>query len=597
MVRYVVPYMRRYRWMYVLGLTLTVITAALGTMVPWFLRQAIDQMQRGAPSAGVWRIGLVMIGTAIGMGALRYLMREVLNGVSRRIETDLRRDLFAALTTRDASWYLQWRTGDLMARLTNDLSAVRMAVGPAVMYMANTVAGGCFALVMMMRIDVRLTLAALLPMLGLPVLMIVLGRRVHARFEAVQEHFSSLTTRVQENLAGVRVVRAFRQERPELARFTAMSTEYAQRNMALARLNALMNPGFGLLAGLGTAITIGFGGQLLVRGALTVGAFVAFSIYLAQLTWPLIALGWTTNLFQRGSASLSRLLVLTEDVELGSGVPRASPPARRGGPSLTFDRVWFHYPLDTGEPRWVVRDVSFHVPAGGVLGIVGATGAGKSALLDLIPRVFEPQRGSILLDGVPIATLDRAALRARIGAVPQDTLLFSEPIGENVLYGVSDAVRDDAAARAARQEWAAELGQLSTTIAALPTGFETMLGERGINLSGGQKQRTAIARALARDPDVVLLDDALSAVDTATEAAILAGLRTVLAGRTTVIVAHRVSTVREADHIVVLEQGAIVEAGTHAQLLALSGRYAALDRRQRLEEELEESDPRDRVSA
>jgi ATP-binding cassette, subfamily B, multidrug efflux pump len=551
----------------------------------------------------------VMLASGAGTGALRYLMREVLNGVSRRIETDLRRDLFAALTAHDATWYTRWRTGDLMARLTNDLSAVRMAAGPAVMYLANTLAGGCFALIMMLRIDVRLTIAALLPMLGLPVLMVVLGRRIHTRFEAVQEHFSTLTTRVQENLAGVRVVRAFQQERAEVSRFAALSTEYASRNMQLAQLSAVMNPGFGLLAGLGTAITIGYGGTLLLRGSLTIGAYVAFGIYLAMLTWPLIALGWTTNLFQRGAASMVRLVEVLDGVELSEAARSAAAPAHGAaasgspalasiaaagdaalniGPSLSFDHVWFHYPSTAADPRWVLRDITFSLPAGGVLGIVGATGAGKSALVDLIPRLFDPQRGTIRLDGVANTDRDPAMVRSQIGHVPQDTLLFGEPIGENILYGASAAVRDDAAARAARLEWAADVSQLSATIAELPARFDTLLGERGINLSGGQKQRTAIARALARMPGLVLLDDALSAVDTQTEAAILGTLRGALAGRTAVIVSHRVSALRDADLILVLANGAVVERGTHTELLALKGEYAALDRRQRLLDEIED---------
>jgi ATP-binding cassette subfamily B protein len=598
--------MRRYASSYALGLALTLVTAGLSTLVPWFLREAIDLMRDPPSAARIWPLALVMLASGAGTGALRYLMREVLNGVSRRIETDLRRDLFAALTAHDATWYTRWRTGDLMARLTNDLSAVRMAAGPAVMYLANTLAGGCFALIMMLRIDVRLTNAALLPMLGLPVLMVVLGRRIHTRFEAVQEHFSTLTTRVQENLAGVRVVRAFQQERAEVSRFAALSTEYASRNMQLAQLSAIMNPGFGLLAGLGTAITIGYGGTLLLRGSLTIGAYVAFGIYLAMLTWPLIALGWTTNLFQRGAASMVRLVEVLDGVDVsttgraaatsadqdaagGSPAVTTAATAPDIGPSLSFDHVWFHYPSTAADPRWVLRDITFSLPAGGVLGIVGATGAGKSALIDLIPRLFDPQRGTIRLDGVAITDRDPAIVRSQIGHVPQDTLLFGEPIGENILYGAGPAVRDDAAARLARLEWAAGVSQLSATIAELPARFDTLLGERGINLSGGQKQRTAIARALARMPGLVLLDDALSAVDTQTEAAILATLRGALAGRTAVIVSHRVSALRDADLILVLANGAVVERGTHTELLALNGEYAALDRRQRLLDEIEDA--------
>ncbi|MCU0636726.1 MAG: ABC transporter transmembrane domain-containing protein, partial [Gemmatimonadaceae bacterium] len=310
--RHLRPVVRSYAGTYAVGVTLTVVSAGVAALLPWFLRRALDLMHQPAPDGAVWRIAGVMLAVSVGNGALRYLMREVMNGVSRRIETDLRRTAFASLTRHDATWYTAWRTGDLMARLTNDLSAVRMACGPAVMYLVNTIAGGCFAIVMMARIDGRLTAAALLPLLAIPAMEIVLGRRIHARFEAVQEEFSALTTRAQENLAGVRVVRAFRQERAELERFDALSQRYADGNVRLAVLNGILNPGFGLLAGFATAITLGYGGTLLLRGTLTVGAFVAFGIYLAMLTWPLIALGWTTNLFQRGAASMLRLAEVLE---------------------------------------------------------------------------------------------------------------------------------------------------------------------------------------------------------------------------------------------------------------------------------------------
>lgn len=562
-------------------------------------------MAASAPREALWRIGGLMLATALTAGVLRFTMRRTLNGVSRRIETDLRRDVFARLTTLDAAWFARWRTGDLMARLTNDLSAVRMAAGPALMYMVNTFAGGAFALAMMLRISPLLTGAALLPMIGLPFLMLRLGKRVHARFEAVQAQFSQLSTRAQENLAGVRVVRAYRQEAPELARFDALSDGYLHANMRLARLNGLMSPGFSLLAGLGGAVTIGVGGTLLVQDRITVGAFVAFGIYLAMLTWPLIALGWTTNLFQRGAASMTRVLELldaapaavqdTGTATLPSRTPHdgASVQGRR----LTFRHVSFRYPTpvrltedgaavdahyDDTSVRWVLRDVSFDLAPGGTLGIVGATGAGKSALMDLVPRFFDAQEGEILIDGVNVRALPLATLRAEIGYVPQEALLFSETIGDNIAYGL-----DHAADRDVRVQEATGIAQLRETIAALPDDFDTKLGERGINLSGGQKQRTALARALARHPGIVLLDDALSAVDTHTEAAILHELRGALSGRTAVIATHRVSAVRDADCILVLDDGAVVEQGTHDELVAKNGRYADLLRRQRLIEAIE----------
>lgn len=589
-LRRLLPYYHPYRGQVAVGLASVVIAAALSTLVPGFLQRGIDAIRDGAHTRDVMRPALLMLATALAAGFLRFVMRELLNGLSRRIETDLRRDLFARLTRLDAAWYARWRTGDLMARLTNDLSAVRMAAGPALMYFVNTVAGGLFALGMMLRLSPSLTLWALLPMIGLPLLMLRLGRLVHARFEAVQQEFSQLTTRAQENLSGVRVVRAFRQEEAEVERFRHMGETYLASNMRLARLNGLMSPGFALLAGLGGAITVGVGGTQLLQGRITVGEFVAFGIYLAMLTWPLIALGWTTNLFQRGSASLARVLELldAEPVLVHDRGTKVLPPTSVGR-RLSFRGVGFHYPAaDGATPRWVLRDLTFDVPAGSTLAIVGATGSGKSALLDLVTRAYDPQEGEILVDDVPLTELALGPWRQELGAVPQEALLFSETIGENVAYGLTqhsgDPQRDDVLPGIER---AARTAQLLETINSLPDGFATRLGERGINLSGGQKQRTALARALARNPSVVLLDDALSAVDTQTEAAILHGLRDALASRTALVASHRLSAVRDAEHIVVLEGGRVVESGTHDALTRLGGRYADLLQRQQWLEDIE----------
>jgi len=582
-LRRLLPYYRPYRRDVAWGLILTVGSSALSSVVPWFLRRALDGIRSGAPATSIWLLAAAMLGVSLVGGVGRFWMRQLLNGVSRWIEFDLRNDLFRQLESVDATFYTRMRTGDLMARLTNDLSAVRMAVGPAIMYLTSTIAGGGFALAFMIHLSPRLTLVAAVPMALLPALGLLMGRQIHARFEAVQSHFSDLTTLAQENLAGVRVVRAFRQEDAEVARFDALNEGYLEKNMRLARLYGLMQPAFSIFAGLGMVGVIWFGGALVVAGTISVGGFVAFGMYLGMLTWPLIALGWVINLFQRGAASMTRLLdILDARSALEEPEhPRALPPPAAGR-TLEFRNVGFHYPTEPGrEPRWVLRGISFTAAAGATIGVVGATASGKSALMDLIPRLFDPQEGQILLDGVPIRDLDHAVLRREIGYVTQESFLFSDTIGSNLSYGTSDE-RDG--------EWAARIAQLDETIKQFPGGYSTLLGERGINLSGGQKQRAALARALARRPSIVLLDDALSAVDTHTEAEILRSLRDTLSGRTALIASHRVSAIRDASWIIVLDEGRIVEQGKHAELLAAGGRYWALLNRQQLEEAIESED-------
>jgi ATP-binding cassette subfamily B multidrug efflux pump len=579
------PYYRPYRLNVLAGLLVIIVSAAIGSVPPWLLRSAIDGIRGHEPLSRVALLAGAVVGLAVVAGAGHYWMRELLNGLSRRIEFDLRNDLFRHLTALDAAYYSRNRTGDLMARLTNDISAVRMASGPAVMYLANTIFGGVFALSFMLRIDARLTALALIPMILLPLAAMIIGREIHRRFESVQEFFGRMTTMAQENLSGVRIVRAYRQEEAEIARFRGMGEEYLARNMHLMRLDATLHPAFMVLAGLSSVIVLGMGGALVIRGAISVGSLVAFSLYLGMLTWPLIALGWVVNLFQRGAASMQRLLEILDgqsSVSERAG-PRSLPPrssAGGGGRSIEFRNVGFHYPVHgTEAPRWVLRGVSFTLPAGGTLGVVGATGSGKSALLDLVPRIYDPQEGEILVDGVSTRDIPLQELRAEIGYVPQESFLFSDSIGHNLAYGAPDAESG---------VWGATVAQLAETIETFPGGFETMLGERGINLSGGQKQRAALARALARRPAFVLLDDALSAVDTHTEAEILQTLRTALAGRTAMISSHRVSAIRDATMIVVLDEGRIAERGTHEALFAAGGRYWSLLKRQQLEESLDE---------
>jgi ATP-binding cassette subfamily B protein len=497
--------------------------------VPWFLRRALDGIRSGAPSASIWLLAAAMLGVSLVGGVGRFWMRQLLNGVSRWIEFDLRNDLFRQLESVDATFYTRMRTGDLMARLTNDLSAVRMAVGPAIMYLTSTIAGGGFALAFMIHLSPRLTLMAAVPMALLPALGILMGRQIHARFEAVQSHFSDLTTLAQENLAGVRVVRAFRQEDAEIARFDALNDGCLEKNMRLARLYGLMQPAFSIFAGLGMVGVIWFGGALVVAGTISVGN--RRIRHVSRDAHP------AADRAGLGDQSVSARRRIHDAPPRYSrrplGARRNGAPSRASAAGRSYIRVWNvgFRTTDRAAPRWVLRGVSFTAPAGATIGVVGATASGKSALMDLVPRLFDPQEGEILLDNVPIRDLDHATLRREICYVTQESFLFSDTIGSNLSYGTSDE-RDG--------EWAARIAQLDETIKQFPGGYSTLLGERGINLSGGQKQRAALARALARRPSIVLLDDALSAVDTHTEAEILRSLRDTLSGRTALIASHRV---------------------------------------------------------
>ncbi|MFI5236118.1 MAG: ABC transporter ATP-binding protein, partial [Gemmatimonadales bacterium] len=502
-----------------------------------------------------------------------------LNSVSRRVENDLRNALFAHLERQPAAFYDRHPTGDLMARATNDLLNVRMVAGPALMYLVDTLARTFLVLPAMLQISPHLTGLALLPLIGLPFGMIFFGRAIHARTEAIQAHFSTLTSHVLENLAGVRIVRAYRQEEAEEAEFTRLSAEYVRRNMALVRAYGAFQPVLMMLGGAGAVIVLLVGGNEVMTHQVTLGAFVAFGVYLTMLVWPMIALGWVVNLVQRGAASMGRInVILAEAPTITSPEHPASLPRAAGARSLTFEQVWFKYP-GAEDRGFVLEDISFHLAAGESLAVVGATGAGKSTLVDLIARTYDPDRGRILIDGVDIRTLSLDELRGAVSHVPQETFLFSETLRENVLFGAPDD---------GRLERSAEAAQLTEALPALPDGYDTLLGERGVNLSGGQKQRTAIARALAKDAPVFLLDDALSAVDASTEARILTALRSALIGKTTVVVSHRLAAVRDANHIVVLERGRVVETGRHPDLMKREGRYWELVRRQELEGELQE---------
>jgi len=573
------PYLRPYRREYVAGLLLVVLSNFFTTLGPKFIERAIDALRSGAGFHAVQlAVGMLLVVALVG-GVARYGMRQLLNSGSRRVETDLRDRLYQHLQRMSAEFYDRYPTGDVMARTTNDLLAVRMVAGPALMYLVDTTIRGLLIAPAMAAISPRLTLVALLPMLGLPVAMISLGQRIHRRSQLIQEQFSELTTQAHENLSGVRVVRAYRQERAEIEAFRRLSDDYQVRNLGLARVQGVFYPLLTLLGGLSGLAVLYAGGRLVMAGTVTVGEFVAFGVYLGLLVWPMIALGWAVNLVQRGAASMGRIndLFRERPAITSPEAPIALPPAH-GGRSVEFRGVWFAYP-GARERGWVLQDVGFRVEAGRSLAIVGATGSGKSSLVDLLVRTYDPDRGQVLLDGVDVRHLALDDLRRAVGFVPQETFLFSETLRDNVLLGAPDD---------GRLERVAEVAQLTEALPALPNGYDTLLGERGINLSGGQKQRSAIARALAQDPPVFVLDDALSAVDAQTEAAILRALRGALTGRTSIVVSHRLAAVREADWILVLDEGRVVEQGMHAELIGRGGRYWELLRRQQLVEELEE---------
>jgi ATP-binding cassette subfamily B protein len=579
--RRLLPYGLRHRRAFALGLGCSLCSTAITLLGPWVLQHAIDDLGTGITRARLALYALATLGVAVAGGGFRYLMRRVVIGASRHIEYDLRNDLFAHLQRLPLAYYQQHRTGDLMSRATNDLGAVRMMIGPAVMYGGSTGVLFVVAVAMMLSLSVKLTLVALaaVPVVSLAVRRF--GTAIHARFEGIQAQLSEVSAVTQEALAGVRVVRAYGQEAAELARFRAANDEYVARNRALIGIQGLFFPSLTFLLGIAAMLVLWLGAREVIAGRLTLGQFVAFNAYLSMLSWPMIAFGWVTNMIQRGMASWERLLevldtppAITDDEAAG---PITAASQIRG--DLEFRDLSFGY-----DGRLVLQRVSAVIPAGRTVAIVGPTGSGKSTLLNLVARLHDPPPGTVLVDGVDVRHIPLRALRGAIGMVPQEPFLFSVSVGDNIAYGLAPAAGDPG--RAAAVAGAAAVARIDTDVQHFPGGFATMVGERGLTLSGGQKQRTAIARALLTDPRILLLDDALSAVDTYTEEEILRRLRDAMRGRTCLVVSHRVSTVRHADLILVLDGGRVAERGTHDELVARGGFYAELFRKQQLEAEL-----------
>ena len=569
----------RYFLQYKISLA-TGIACILGSVVfslyiPLIVGQAVDANWSEVTWTRLTISALKVLGASIVSGAFLFLQRQILIGMSRKIEYDLRQDFYEHLVDQPQAFFQEHRIGDLMARATNDLAAVRQLAGPMIMYSLQTLFVVIIVLPLMFVISWRLTLLLFITMPLVSLTVKFFGQQVHVRFEKIQEFFSQITARAQENFTGVRVVRAYAQEGAEIAAFNELNRQYAEKNLGLVRIDALMRPLMQFLIGMGFVLILWAGVPMAVRGEMTVGQFTVFNMYLFRLIWPLIALGYVVNLYQRGTASLKRMNSILAVQPAIADAPGMKPKPPIAG-EIEFRNLTFRY-HSHDEP--VLRDINLTIPAGQTVAFVGRTGSGKSTLVNLIARVIEAPEDTVLVDNFSVRDYPLAQLRSSIGYVPQETFLFSDTLAENIAFGVDTVERK-------RIEWAADVAGLLEDVAGFPDGYETLVGERGLTLSGGQKQRTAIARAILREPRILILDDALSSVDTYTEEKILGQLRGVMRGRTSLIVSHRISTVRDADLICVLDEGRIIERGTHDELLTRGGEYAALYERQLLEEEL-----------